>query len=74
MIREYTKNEVVNIYLDWFFNYQTAPNDLSKKYELNIGSVNQIISVGFKEHYKQVVSGERNETLGFGNKIIRVGT
>lgn len=80
MEKEYTKFvgesyadffESIDIYLDWFFNYQSRIKELASKYNITEPTARLVIKVGAKKHIRQVESGQRNETVGYGNKIIK---
>ena len=63
--------ESIDIYLDWFFNYQSRIKELASKYNITEPTARLVIKVGAKKHIRQVESGQRNETVGYGNKIIK---
>jgi hypothetical protein len=71
MEKEYTNNQLRDMYLDWFFNYQVAGKKFLDKYNITASNAKDIINLGCEEHRRQVDSDLISETVGYGNKIIK---
>jgi hypothetical protein len=54
MEKEYTNNQLKDMYLDWFFNYKVAGKKFLDKYSITASQAQDIISLGSEEHRRQV--------------------